>query len=52
MTQVNNKVKIKKIGILGKVVEIKFYRGIKRVVVELDNGVKWEGPESKLVVLP
>lgn len=46
----NKRVKIKKVELVGKIVEIKFVRGIKVLVVELDNGSTWQGPEERLVV--
>lgn len=51
MTQVNKTAKIKKLNIVGKILEIKFVRGIKIVVLELENGSKWEGKEERVVIL-
>ncbi len=51
MTELNKRVKIKKVDLLGNIVEIKVIRGIKVVVVELDNGITWQGPEERLIVL-
>lgn len=46
---INKKVKIKVSDLIGWVTEVKMIRGLKVIVVELENGSTWQGKEERLV---